>query len=93
MVTFVDETNLSEVEQQWTQDDGSLLEFAESHGLTPAYGCRSGLCGACKVTLTSGSVTHRLENSSFLNSDEVLLCCARPAFNKDETLPLVKLKI
>jgi len=32
----------------------SLLDEAESVGLVPAYGCRAGSCGACRVTVNEG---------------------------------------
>ena len=35
----------SKVEQAWRQSDGNLLAFAESHGFTPEYSCRSRQCG------------------------------------------------
>ena len=37
-------------------DDGAgLLDQAEKAGLTPAFGCRQGVCRTCVVRLTSGS--------------------------------------
>ncbi len=82
LVSFLDRETNSAVEQHWTQQDGHLLEFAEAHGLTPAYGCRSGQCGSCKVKLISGKVNHHGIDNSLLNDDEVLLCCASPAPNE-----------
>ena len=73
----------SQVEQAWTKEGGTLLEFAEAHGLTPDFGCRSGQCGACKVKLLKGKVTYPQETSSPINKDEVLLCCAVPAADND----------
>lgn len=75
IVEFTD----SGIEQAWSEKDGSLLDFAEAHGLTPEFGCRSGQCGACKTGLIAGAVSYRTEPSSPLNKDEVLLCCAVPA--------------
>ena len=69
----------SDVEQRWTIDEGSLLEFAENHGLSPAYGCRSGACGSCAVKLKSGSVTYQTPPAASIAEDEVLICCAQPA--------------
>ena len=69
----------SKIEQAWSEKDGSLLDFAEAHGLTPEFGCRSGQCGACKTKLISGAVSYLTEPSSPLNEDEVLLCCVVPA--------------
>ena len=75
IVEFTD----SQVEQAWSQGDGSLLDFAEAHGFSPEFGCRSGQCGACKTTLVAGTVAYQTEPSSPLQGDEVLLCCALPA--------------
>lgn len=36
--------------------EGTLLETAEAAGLSPAYGCRRGICGTCTTTKTSGVV-------------------------------------
>ena len=36
----------------------SLLEQAEAHGLRPAHGCRQGICASCSCQLLSGSVRH-----------------------------------
>ena len=69
----------SQIEQAWSEKDGSLLDFAEAHGLTPEFGCRSGQCGACKVGLNAGTVSYLTAPSSPLNDNEVLLCCAVPA--------------
>ena len=69
----------SKVEQAWSKGDGTLLEFAEKHGMTPEYGCRNGQCGACKTKLISGKVSYTQTVSAELSSDEVLLCCAVPA--------------
>ena len=93
LVTFVDAATGSEMEQQWTKGDGSLLEFAEAHGLTPSYGCRSGQCGACKVTLSEGEVSHHGADTSNLKEQEVLLCCAKPVAIAGDKLPNVKIEI
>lgn len=75
IITFTE----SRLEQAWSQNDGSLLEFSEAHGLHPSYGCRSGQCGACKAKLLSGKVTYKQTISTPLNKDEILLCSAIPA--------------
>ncbi|MBL4638784.1 MAG: 2Fe-2S iron-sulfur cluster binding domain-containing protein, partial [Proteobacteria bacterium] len=83
----------SKVEQSWTEGDGSLLAFAESHGFTPEFACRSGQCGSCKVRLESGCVTYPQEISAPIEEDEVLLCCAMPAAVEGESLPKVKINL
>ncbi|OUS01124.1 FAD-binding oxidoreductase [Gammaproteobacteria bacterium 42_54_T18] len=83
----------SNVEQAWSEGDGSLLEFAEAHGFTPEFGCRSGQCGACKTQLISGEVSYQTEHSSAVNDDEVLLCCAIPAEIKGEDIARLVIKL
>ena len=43
---------------EWTPKDGSLLDFAESHGVPVRGGCRVGQCESCFVKVLSGSVQH-----------------------------------
>ncbi len=69
----------SGVEQRWNAGDATLLETAEAHGLTPAYGCRAGSCGSCAVRMSRGAVSYRSPVSAAHADDEVLLCCAVPA--------------
>ena len=58
----------------------TVLEVAETHGITIPYGCRQGQCGTCVTRLTGGSV--RMESEVGL-SDElkaqgyVLPCVSR----------------
>lgn len=73
----------SGLEQGWKQEDGSLLDFAEAHGLTPNYGCRGGSCGSCAVKLKAGDVTYLNEPEADRENDEVLICCAVPAKGSD----------
>jgi ferredoxin-NADP reductase/predicted pyridoxine 5'-phosphate oxidase superfamily flavin-nucleotide-binding protein len=83
----------SKVEQAWSKEDGTLLEFAEAHGFSPEFSCRSGQCGACKTTLVSGEVTYLTEHSAPVNENEVLLCCAVPAAVEDQDLVKLALKL
>jgi len=76
VVKFVD----CAIEKVWSEnDDGTLLEFAEDNGLTPAFGCRAGSCGVCKVQLLSGNIIYEKEVSAPVSEGEILLCCAVPA--------------
>ena len=83
----------SEVEQAWTQDDGTLLEFAENHGLEPAFGCRNGKCGACKVKLLSGKVVYQKEISATVGDDEILLCSSVPAAEDGEEICRLEIEL
>ncbi|MBA4047755.1 MAG: FAD-binding oxidoreductase, partial [Sphingomonas sp.] len=67
----------------WAPGAGSLLEFAESAGLTPEFGCRVGACGACKTKLVAGDVAYFRETSAAHADDEVLICSAMPAAAAD----------
>ncbi|MDT4940474.1 MAG: stearoyl-CoA 9-desaturase oxidoreductase [Pseudonocardiales bacterium] len=58
---------------------GTLLEQAESAGLTPEYGCRMGICFTCTKVKTSGCT--RNVRTGELHSDpdtEVQLCISAP---------------
>jgi ferredoxin len=69
----------SGITAEWYADDGqTLLDFAETVGLTPPYACRSGLCQSCECTVTAGEVQYDPEPSVSLESGRVLICCARP---------------
>ena len=93
IVTFIESVSASRVEQPWSEGDGTLLEFAESHGITPKYGCRSGQCGSCKAKLTSGKVSYGQEITSEVGDDEVLLCCAVPAAIEGEEMAKVTVRL
>lgn len=67
----------------WTPGTGGLLEFAESSGLTPEFGCREGACGACKTPLVAGAVAYFRETSAAHSDNEVLICSAVPAATAD----------
>ena len=64
----------------WYADDGqTLLDLAETAGLTPPYACRSGLCQSCECTITAGEVQYDPRPSVSIEQGRVLICCARPA--------------
>lgn len=88
VVTFTQ----SDLEQGWSKQDGNLLDFAEDHGLTPPYSCRSGQCGSCKVKVVEGKVVHDQGISFPLENNEALLCCAKPA-KTDDDVTILKLAL
>ena len=75
-------------EARWTPGDGSLLELAEARGLNPAFGCRGGSCGSCKVAVMKGKVVHPSNPSFNVADGQALLCCAMPADGGGDTLHL-----
>jgi hypothetical protein len=72
----------------WQPGGATLLEFAESSGLTPEFGCRVGACGACKTLLVSGTVAYIRETSAAHGDNEVLICSAVPADGSDSEVVL-----
>ncbi len=68
----------------WSENDGSLLDLAEQHGLSPVSSCRSGNCSACSTKLLSGAVCYEQPISVDLAEGEVLLCSAVPAAEKGQ---------
>jgi ferredoxin-NADP reductase/predicted pyridoxine 5'-phosphate oxidase superfamily flavin-nucleotide-binding protein len=66
-------------EARWTPGSGTLLELAESRGLSPDFSCREGHCGTCRTKLLAGAVTYAKEPAAAAADDEVLICCAVPA--------------
>ena len=78
----------AKVEQPWSPDEGTLLEFAEAHGVTAPYACRDGKCGSCATRLTRGKVAYRTQPTAKVGEDEVLICCAVPAAEGGEEIEL-----
>jgi ferredoxin-NADP reductase len=74
-------------EARWEPGGGTLLELAESRGLTPEFSCRGGSCGTCRTRLISGQVHYLNMPADPLPEGEILICCAVPAVG-DEALVL-----
>lgn len=55
----------------------SLLDALLNSGHAVEYQCRSGYCGACRVTATHGQVKYDEYPLAVLNADEILPCCCR----------------
>lgn len=79
----------SSKEARWKPDSGSLLELAESRGLTPEFSCRGGSCGTCKTRLLSGQVHYPNPPAELPQDGGVLICCVVPAQGEDGVQPLV----
>lgn len=75
----------SGISAEWTPEHGSLLEFAETLGIAPMFGCRSGICGVCATTLKQGAVEYLEEPVAALENGQVLLCCSTPAASTKTT--------
>lgn len=81
--------NASSKEASWTPGSGSLLQLAESRGLTPEFSCRGGTCGSCKTRLLSGQVHYPNPPAELPDAGDVLICCAVPAQSREGVQPLV----
>lgn len=68
----------SGIDATWSREKGTLLELAESAGLAPGFGCRSGICGTCRTRINGGAVRYLEEPLAPLGEGEVLLCCSVP---------------
>jgi ferredoxin-NADP reductase len=59
---------------------GTLLEQAESSGLTPEFGCRMGICHTCTCRKAAGAVRNVLTGEISDEEDEdIQLCISVPA--------------
>lgn len=52
-----------------------LLEQAEDAGLTPAHGCRMGICNTCSCRKTTGAVRNVLTGETSTKEDELIRIC------------------
>jgi uncharacterized protein len=68
----------AQVSGVWRASHGSLLDFAETLGLSPDFSCRAGICGTCACGLLSGQVDYSEEPLDPPGDGQILLCIARP---------------
>ncbi|MFI6877998.1 PDR/VanB family oxidoreductase [Streptomyces sp. NPDC050400] len=60
--------------------DTSILEAAESAGLTVNSSCRDGICGSCETRVLAGTPDHRdflLSESEHAASETMMICVSR----------------
>lgn len=76
-------------EARWKPGSGSLLELAESRGLSPDFSCRGGSCGICRTKVLSGQVHYFLPPAEMPEEGTALICCAVPAEDESGMQPLV----
>jgi hypothetical protein len=74
MVTFAK----SGQQASWAPGMGSLLEFAESHGVTVNSGCRAGGCGTCQTSIRTGEVAYTQAPDFDPEPGSCLLCVCTP---------------
>ncbi|MFM0515180.1 SRPBCC family protein [Paraburkholderia sp. RL17-373-BIF-A] len=73
---------------EWSSECGTLLEFAESLGFAPKFGCRSGICGSCATPILEGSVDYLEDTVAPRKESEILLCCSVPRAGVNVVLDL-----
>ena len=73
----------SGIEATWDPSKGTLLDFAESAGLQPAYSCRSGICQTCITRIVSGSVDYLEPPMVQPDKGYALICCSYPRAQED----------
>lgn len=64
-----------------TRPGQTILELAESGGISLGYDCRAGICGQCKTRLLEGEVSMEVEDALSQADKEkgiILACQARP---------------
>lgn len=74
MVTFAK----SGQQASWAPGMGSLLEFAESHGIAVSSGCRAGGCGSCQTSIRTGEVAYTQAPDFDPEPGSCLLCVCTP---------------
>jgi ferredoxin-NADP reductase len=62
----------------WEPGMGSLLDFAESHGIVVTSGCRAGGCGSCQTAIRSGEVAYTQAPDFDPEPGSCLLCVCTP---------------
>ena len=63
---------------QWHPLAGSLLELAESQGISVNSGCRAGSCGSCQTKILSGEVAYHQPPDYDPEPGTCLLCVCSP---------------
>lgn len=68
----------SDKQAPWDADLGSLLDFAQAHGVAVDSGCRAGSCGSCQTTILSGEVRYLQVPDFRPEPGTCLLCVCTP---------------
>lgn len=71
----------SGIETNWNGETSSILELAESVGLTPKFSCRMGTCSTCETVLINGSIEYDPEPFMENATNKIFICCAKPVSN------------
>jgi ferredoxin-NADP reductase/MOSC domain-containing protein YiiM/ferredoxin len=63
----------------WSEDYGSLLEFAEACDVPVRWSCRTGVCHTCETTLIAGELAYDPDPVEPPADGSALICCSRPS--------------
>jgi ferredoxin len=63
----------------WSNDFGSLLEFAEACDVPVRWSCRTGVCHNCETTLVAGELDYNPDPVELPAEGSALICCSRPS--------------
>jgi ferredoxin-NADP reductase/MOSC domain-containing protein YiiM len=69
----------SDLAVPWSEEYGSLLEFAEACDVPVRWSCRTGVCQTCETTIIAGGVGYSPDPVEQPPDGRVLLCCSRPS--------------
>jgi ferredoxin-NADP reductase len=64
--------------ETWEPSMGSLLNFAEDHGIVVSSGCRAGGCGSCQTSISAGEVAYLQSPDFDPEPGSCLLCVCTP---------------
>jgi ferredoxin-NADP reductase/MOSC domain-containing protein YiiM len=62
----------------WSEEYGTVLEFAEACDVPTRWSCRTGVCHTCQTPLLAGTVRYRPDPLKPPAPGTALVCCARP---------------
>ena len=65
-------------QETWKPGMGSLLEFAQGHGIVVSSGCRAGGCGSCQTSIRTGKVAYTQAPDFDPEPGSCLLCVCTP---------------
>jgi ferredoxin-NADP reductase/MOSC domain-containing protein YiiM/ferredoxin len=63
---------------QWSDEYGSLLDFAEACDVPVRWSCRTGVCHSCETVVLSGNLHYDPEPVEPAGDGNALICCSRP---------------
>ena len=80
----------SGIQTTWDAAKGSLLDLAESEGLSPDYSCRSGICQTCATRVIDGEVDYFEPPMVDPEAGMALICSSHPVMKSPgDNSPLI----